>query len=114
MRSATKSVCVTLLLAAVMTGCEGREAGQQAADTTIRGADTLVREREVQDTTVTQRVVQDTQVREREVQDTAIVRAETTVQADTAIRERVVRDTTVTADTTVRADTVQKTRRPRP
>ena len=109
-----KTVLVALVVVAAAAGCQGREAGQQAQDTTIRGADTLVREREIQDTTVTQRVVQDTQVREREVRDTAIVQAETTVQADTAVKKRVVQDTTVTADTVVRKDTLRKTRPPRP
>ena len=89
-----KTAVVALVVLAIGTGCQGREADRQAVDTTIGGVDTLVTE--------------------REVEDTAIVRAETTVQADTAVKKRVVQDTTVTADTAVRKDTLQKTRPPRP
>ena len=104
-----KTALVALVLAAVATGCQARDAEQRAEDTAFGGVDTVVREREVPDTAI----VPDTVVKEREVKDTAIVRGDTTIQADTAIRRRVVADTTVTADTMVRKDTVQQMRPPR-
>ena len=85
-----KTALVALVLAAVATGCQARDAEQRAEDTAFGGVDTVVRE--------------------REVQDTAIVRADTVIEADTVTRRRTVVDTTVTADTAVRKDTLKNPR----
>jgi hypothetical protein len=85
-----RTVLATVVLAAVLTGCEARdrEPGDRAdlgrnretGDTTIRSADTTVTEREVEDTTI---VRTDTTVRVDTVKKTGGTRA-----ADTSARTR--------------------------